>query len=529
MIRRVWAIPLIALFLASCGEQNTVAGNSVIIGNNTATGIVLNPDGSPAPGVIVECTPDSTPAWNARPDNWSTVSDNDGRYHCSDLPTGHVGVAAYSPASGLTHWHEVNMDGAPSQDSIRDTLAAPGRLYVALPPNTNGIILLSGLPTMLSIHGDQILELTGIPAGWRGDLRLASSTTAITVVDSNLHVDPAGIDSAGYTRRSITLRVPLAGGLASDLIQFPLLLRLDSSWQGFAASLPDGSDLRLSTAGGKALPLTVAAWDRANRTGALWTILDTLVAPGDSVEAVLSWGVPVPGSHPVPAFATDRGWIAAWPLGDTSGTAMDRLDAFPGTISKLTTVAGVIRSASRFDGHSSQIIVTGSETGALAFPEGGPFTWTCWARPALSTSRGHVMGHGLYGPNIQFDGTGDSGIWAAQESRSSPSGWDYLKAPADTGTWAHLALTVSGSSIALYVNGTRQYIDSLFWGNSVGRRAAPFLIGTSIDTLGLTSTTNHFVGDIEEVWVQSVARSPDWIRLVGANQKPGGSVAHPVK
>jgi len=71
----------------------------------------------------------------------------------------------------------------------------------------------------------------------------------------------------------------------------------------------------------------------------------------------------------------------------------------------------------------------------------------------------------------------------------------------------------------------KQTLDSGLNQNSPGRQALPFVIGASIDTLGLTSTNIHFLGDISEVWVQSVARSPSWIKLATLNQKPGGAAA----
>jgi hypothetical protein len=60
-----------------------------------------------------------------------------------------------------------------------------------------------------------------------------------------------------------------------------------------------------------------------------------------------------------------------------------------------------------------------------------------------------------------------------------------------------------------------------------GKRAIPFAIGAAIDTLDATS--QHFSGDIAEAWAQNVARSPDWIRLVVANQRPGASIVRSVK
>ena len=518
------------LALTSCGDASIVAGNSANTGNAQASGRIVTSSGAPVFGAWVECRPDSLTPWDPQLPGWSSLTDSTGRYLCTDLPYGPVGIAASEPGSALSHWHADTLSASSQPDSgTTDTLVLPGRLRVALPPGTIGTLYLTGLGITVPVHGEQELEISDVPAGWAGKARIARSVSIASTVDSGLHVLSGKTDSAGYTRRSTTIRVALAGGLKTALAQFPLLVRLDSSWQGFATSLPDGSDLRLSTTTGKALPLTVAAWDRGARTGSLWTTLDSLAVPGDSVDLVLGWGIPVPATSSAAAFASSSGWIAAWPLGDTGTTISDRLGSFPGTATSTSTTQGVISKASSFDGRLSRILIPGSSTGSLDVPEGGPYTWSCWVRlKDFGTSR-FVMGRGEQGSNLKFQKTfgSDTNSWLAKDLRSSPAGGYYTMAHADTAVWTHLAMTVSGTTVSLYVNGTREAIDSGFNIGGIGKRAELFAIGAATDTLG--NTSQHFFGDLAEAWVQSATRSADWIRLVAANQKPGAAVAKTAK
>lgn len=517
------------LLLLSCGDTDRAAGNSANTGNAQAVGLIVTAAGSPAPGVWIECRPDSLAPWEGQQPGWSTLTDSTGRYVCSDLPAGRVGIAARDLGSGLTSWRAdtVRADARPSP-GLPDTLAPAGALRVALPPGTTGTLYLSGIGRSHLVRGETELELPGIPARWQGSLHLARSLRETSVVDSGLRVRPGQIDSAGYTRRSATIRLSLDGKLSSPVLQLPLLARFDSTWTEFARTLPDGSDLRLSTASGKALPIAVASWDRAGRAGAIWTLLDSLAAPGDSLDLVLSWGLPVPAASASP-FSTSRGWAAAWPLGDTGAIASDRLGLFPGSAIATRSVGGPIARAFRFDGRTSLVRIPNSATGALAPPDAGPYTWSCWVRlQDFGTSR-FVMGRGENGSHLKFQRNfgADTNSWMAKAFRTTPPGGYYRFEPADTARWTHLAMTMADSTVQLYVDGTPSDFPQGFHPVASGKRPLPMLIGAAIDTLD--GTSQHFLGDIAEAWAQNVVRSPAWIRLVAANQKPGASIVRSVK
>jgi len=515
----VLILPAIALLLLSaCGSVDSLAGNSANTGNYQASGTVLTPAGKPAPGAWVLCRPDTVLPWEALPSAWVSRSDSIGRYRCLDLPAGRTGITALDPGTGLGRWHGLD----PARDSTPrfDSLASSGGLRVALPPGCYGTLFLSGTDLALPVAGDSVAEFPHVPAGWCGAVRLLSGSAAQPLLLDSGAVRSSGVDSVGFTRNSTRLRVALAGGLTSAVTSFPLLVRLDSSWKGFAASLPNGADLRLSLPGGKALPLTVVAWDRVAKNGTLWTRLDTLAAPGDSVDLTLSWGIPVPTQRSASAFASSAGWAAAWPLGDSGTSATDLLGAFAGTAYKTSVVTGPIAKATHFDGHT-QIVVERSDTGALALPVGGSYTLSCWARLARTGGFQYVMGHGFRGAGLFYQKAiqGDTDVWVGTDYRL-PATAPYVYAHADTTVWTHLALSVADTVVTLYVNGSSVGTKSAIGLGNAPRFALPFVIGTSIDSSGLTSTNSHFYGDISDAWVQSTARSGDWIRLVAANESP---------
>lgn len=520
--------PLLAVFLMSCGTDERVAGNGTYVGNGVSAGRAVLPSGEPVPNAWVECLPLDWEPWDDREKGWTSLTDSVGRWRCSELPEGAIGVTVYDPGSGLLRWHrELVVVGGLPGDRI-DTLAAAGRLRIALPPHESGLLRFEGLSRAVAVRGEEEILVEGLPAGWRGRVFLSTSTRTSRLIDSSPTVRSGALDSVGYSRGTSLFRVPLAGGLTSVLEHVPVLVRVDSAWPGFTGALPDGSDLRLSTTTGQDLPLTLASWDPVRRLASFWTVLDSLQPPGDSVDVRLSWGLPMATPSRRGAFDVSRGWVAAWPLGDTGLVAQDRLGGHSGSAVGVRSVNGPIALASRFDGERSIVRIAGSRTGALDPAEGIATTITCWARLDRYVDHlGQVAGRGEFGGRLYYKhrhGNADSNLWMVKDHRGTTSGGaPYHLAKADTSAWTHLAMTVDGDSVALFVNGVRQTRMTGYDKSPVGRRATDFTIGAALDTTGALDAP--FPGDLAEVWFQSVARSPDWIRLVAANQSPTAAKA----
>jgi hypothetical protein len=207
---------------------------------------------------------------------------------------------------------------------------------------------------------------------------------------------------------------------------------------------------------------------------------------------------------------------------------MDRLGRFPGTPTGITSVPGIIGKASSFSGSPSKIVIPGSASGLLELPENGPYTMSCWARLNNFTTSRFLLGHGALGSSLKFQASlGDSkNSWVAVDFHSNPAGAQFTLAPADTGTWTHLAMTVEGDSVRLFLNGVPGAVTKGFDNSTSPRTAVDFAIGATLDTNGVAS--RFFDGELSEAWVHNVVRSPDWLRIVARNQAPDAPRARPI-
>lgn len=535
--RKVRAVGLaLGLGLQACSSAATdLAGNSANTGNAQASGVVRDSRGVPAPAAIVRCRPESFLPWDAVRGEWNSTTDSSGRWTCRDLPGGRIGIEAADPRAATGFWRSWPEDSGASARG--DTLAPPGALLVSSLPGTEGTLLLPGtsiaMPFLVPATG--LIEIPSVPAGWRGALLVYTGNSGLSpdTLARGLHVPAGGRDSVAFTRTTTRLRLPLGPVRSQDLLDVPLLLRLDSSHLEFSRSPLRGRDLHVRRASGKELPVRVASWDSAAARAELWVRLDTLEAGPDSLDLLVDCGQPMVAGADSSVFTAGASWVGAWGLEETTGTVRDAVQGLDGTPHQVYTAPGVVGRSLHFVGVSgSHVRMAGSASGPLALPVGGPWTYSTWVRlGSLATSR-HVMGMGERARFLKFQKSWttrpvgdtvakvDSNLWMGKEMSASATdpGGHFVTAAADTGRWTHLALVVRDSVLALYVDGIARDSGS-HWDPDADARdpSRDFLLGATLDSSGAVS--QPFLGEIDEAWVMSVARPSEWIRLQAWNQR----------
>lgn len=191
--------------------------------------------------------------------------------------------------------------------------------------------------------------------------------------------------------------------------------------------------------------------------------------------------------------------IAYYKLDETSGsTAVDELATNDGTITGATVnQAGKIGTAYSFDGSGDRVSMVSGVS--------GNFTATCWVKAISNSSEGRIL-------TIRGSSGSSAGICIASNPAIGSNGINSLHeiiAWGSTGgtniydsTWHFLTLTWDGTTSKLYLDGdstpesTNSSSPSLSTQNYIGQHS---------------STTNTFVGTIDEVAIWSRVLSTDEI------------------
>lgn len=313
---------------------------------------------------------------------------------------------------------------------------------------------------------------------------------------------------------------PDGANVAVDIQHFPILVRLDASNFDFTAAHPDGRDIRFSDPkSGRALPYQIDTWDPTARRAALWVKLDTVRGNSKDQRIMMHWGRAdaVQASNPGAVFDSAGGFTAVWHLGGVG----PRPNAVPG---------GNPAMPRRYDGDESKPGLIGRADSLDGLEHGdyldlGPgysdfsrgFTYSIWVRPDSGTRYGKLLdlGNGPNQDNITwFRMLSSSDLAFRIYSDSLPSKSVTIPGALVQGEWQFYTVSLAGNVAHLYRDGVLMQVDTLVHPLRNVMRTK--------NLIGESNWVNNwgFRGLVDEPTLSHVPRSPAWIRLAHANQKP---------
>jgi hypothetical protein len=313
--------------------------------------------------------------------------------------------------------------------------------------------------------------------------------------------------------RSYYLNTSVSGAnVAGAVTRFPLLVRLTAADSAvFSAAKPDGADLRFSKPNGVRLHHQIEQWNAAGRTAAVWVRMDTV--RGNTANQVLRmhWGKAdaADSSRAAAVFDTANGFVAVWHM-EGSGNVPDA------TANSLAAVAGGAPGSANgnigpgrtFDGSTQYFSV--ADNPRLNFTE--QITISLWVNAANWNGSTRLIQKSAAGDNNsgQYGLRDDSNNMMALNLNGIHTANGLAASPA-TGEWHLIHVTFDGSATAQYQNGALV---------ASGSNSAP--IATSNGDLQIArrpDATSYFTGTLDEVRINKVARSADWVKLEYENQK----------
>jgi biopolymer transport protein ExbB len=359
-------------------------------------------------------------------------------------------------------------------------------------------------------------------------LRIASTNGSFTPLEFDSVAAVSGkatvLPCAGWRfSKKVVLNTSASGAAVSGtVVDFPVLIRLNSGNFNFSQAEGRGADIRFAKADGTLLPYQIERWDAGAQVAEIWVRVDTVYGNNGSQYVKMYWGNPdaASASNGAAVFDTANGFQGVWHLAEPANAAARDATAnrYDGTPSAAGPAAadGIIGTGKTFVGPASYITMQNTAAGRLDFPELGTYSISAWAYCDTLNSWFHTMvgkGNNQYHLEISSDNE-----WQMAEFRDN-MGWECSGAPASAKTWTLVTGVRSGARQYLYVNG--QCADSSIL---VVSNADPWDNGFDVTIGKLLGTGDSvyqyaFTGMIDEVRISSGAPGADWIKLCYMNQK----------
>jgi biopolymer transport protein ExbB len=300
-------------------------------------------------------------------------------------------------------------------------------------------------------------------------------------------------------RKKITLNTSAAGAATSEAAaELPVLVRLHTGNFTFLDAKEDGSDLRFIAQDDKTpLHFHIEQWDPVSDLALVWVRVP-LLSPAAATDHIwLYFGNQKAQREDDPKQRYDAAQTLDLHFNQPQGAPVDYSDyAHPGIASTATYDAqGPIDGAAAFSG-SSSVRVPAAPTLRLN-PQTG-FTFSALVKIGGPQSQAILLAQqeGANGVSLAIQGTR---LVAAIGSARVQGNADL--AP---NSWHHVAMTIGGGNVKLYLDG-----------KAVGEAPA-----TLADTGGDVVVGQGLLGSLDEVQLASVARSADWIKAAWAAQGP---------
>src|SRR5271165_1915840 len=285
----------------------------------------------------------------------------------------------------------------------------------------------------------------------------------------------------------------------------PILVRLSlGNFSYFNDTKPDGSDFRV-LAGDDKTPLKFhfEKYDPQTQMALLWIRAPQITGGSKTDKIFAYYGNPdAPSAADIPG-TYDPAQVLVLSFGDGTGTPAD-LTAYknnPSTSTALLTPASLIGGGAKFSGKES---ITIPATPSLRLLPNQGFTASAWVRVEQAQQavvfalidQGKALSVGIDGSKFV--------------ARATLSGTPVaVTQPVDfsLSQWHHVALTAGTGKLTLYVDG-------------VAAGSAPVAleeVGGDF-SIGAANGSQFLAGDVDEVEVAKVARSPDWIKMSARGQ-----------
>lgn len=540
------------LLLCSCSEQLAGAGSETV---NGITGCVVNENGTPVSNSTVQLFPAgfNPGGKTVIASRFTTTTDEHGNFNFKKLDPGIYTVIARSQNRALqARIPDIQVDSSDSITKLSScSLAAAGSVVVdfsGIGSFSSGYCYLPGTDIYSPLDSNHLVQLNDVPAGvYESLMYISPANTLPQVLRSTITVHPqesVKVNNPGWKYTStIRFNTSATGAdIAHDLLDIPVLLRLNKDNFSFSQTQSSGADLLFTTSTQKNVQFEIERWDATVQNAEVWLHIDTLQGNSTSQSIAMYWGASTlltssgsgatgtsvtRGSNGPAVFDTAAGFQGVWHLGgDINDSCADAtVNHYYGVSpdsARPVSVTGIIGNGKYFNGANSFITMPGTAKSKINFPQNSQYTLSAWVYVENPDNMSHVIvskgnsQYFLWYTSIHLS----SALWEFADFRNE-SGWDLATAKTAGGKWVFIAGVHDGATHILYVDGER--VDTLIVNpfNLTRSDQSDLMIGRFAQAMASPTSDQgfcYFKGSIDEVQISSVARSAEWIKFSYINQ-----------
>ena len=319
-------------------------------------------------------------------------------------------------------------------------------------------------------------------------------------------------------RKKITLDASSTGVALPDVTgAVPVLVRLHAGNFQFSLAKEDGADIRFVAEDDKTpLPFHIERYDPLLNEAFVWVRSPDLKA-GAKTTFWLYYGNT--GPKAVKADDTkgtyDADTVLVYHCSERGQPAYDFTVSGNNAGSIGTLAEGsMIGGGLRFDGRGALIV---QPSPSLVWADGAAMTWSAWVK-FTSPQANAVVFSRWDGGNAFMIGL-DKGVPFVEVTRNNTPQRTVAGTALPANAWRHLAVTTTGSTLTLTVDGTPYATLNV----ALPALNSPLFIGGEGPVGAVEGTGEHvsFNGELDELQISKIARTPGFIKLAAVSQAGG--------
>ncbi|MGB7568537.1 MAG: DUF2341 domain-containing protein [Chitinivibrionales bacterium] len=511
------------------------SGIIVLNSFNAVTGRTVALTGQPVPGATIALVPSGyNPAFDAAlSPKYQAVSDSFGEFNLYNIEQGVYNVYAVSQVDGNKALIDSIIVGTAQVVRIPDdTLKKPATLVVWLPDSLtkySGYMSISGTFFWKTVQPNTpSVEFDSVPQGKLTSIVFQQANLSPAIVLFH-DVVIASSDTIKLTQwgawlhsAKVLFNTTASGAnISQNVLDFPVLVRLNSGNFNFKQARPNGEDMRFLKTDNSALAFEIEDWDSATATATIWVKCDTVYGNDDTRWFTMLWGNPSAktASNSAAVFDTANGFQGVWHLGQSGpniqkDATLNHFDGTPTAMTGSSDVAAVIARGLDFDGSSQCVTALNARNSRLDVQTDSFYTVSTWVYARTLNNGLHVFlskGSAQYGLMVN-----KQNYWEFYGGLSGYGVDTTTTAPATANVWTLITGVRNGMKQYLYVNGMA--VDSTLSAEganpNISSNFYDLVIGRQSD-----DQSEWFDGIVDEARVENNVRSPEWIRLCYQNQR----------